>query len=87
MTSRTGAAACGWWAPERAVRSGATIAGIQPLIFTMVLLVLGEITSPSSSTGGLVAVAIGSALVLLISPLAIGAAVLAAKLRTAIVRR
>ena len=61
---------CGWLSPVRAWRWGAVIIGIQPLAVFILFLLIGEITNPSTSTGGLAAVMIFSLFMVPICPLA-----------------
>ena len=61
---------CGWVHPVQAWRWGAVIVGIQPLAVFVLLLLVGEITSPSTSTGGLAAVVIFSIFMVPMCPLA-----------------
>jgi hypothetical protein len=49
------AAFCGHLKPARAWRWGAIIVGIQPVCLLLLLGVMGELTNPTRSTGGMVA--------------------------------
>ena len=72
-----GSAACGYREPVRPWRWGATIVGVQPVC--VFVLLHGELTHPSSSTGGMVAVAIFSVLMALLAPLAMLASYLGSR--------
>ena len=66
-----GAAVCGYVKPERAWRWGSVIIGVQPACVLFIMAVVGELSEPTSSTGGLVAVAIFTVFAMFVSPLPI----------------
>lgn len=77
----SGSGLCGYLHPHNAWRWGAVVIGVQPLVVVAVSYVVGELEHPSSSMGGMVAVAIFSTLALLISPLPILASSLGGAVR------
>jgi len=76
-----GSAACGYLAPDRAWRWGAVVAFIQPVAAFVILRFVPSPADTSSSTGGMVAVAIFTVLAVMASPLAILASHGAARAR------
>ena len=73
--------ACGYRMPERAWRWGAIVVGVQPLVYFLCLLVDGEITSSTRSTGGLVAWFIVSVVMSVLSPAAVLSSHVSARVR------
>jgi hypothetical protein len=80
-----GSAVCGYFAPDRPWRWGATILAAQPPTLFIILLFVGEILKPSSSTGGMVAVFIFATFLLVVSPAAMLASFLGSRVRRGIV--
>ena len=74
-----GSALCGYRSPQRAWRWGAIIVAVQPPCVFLLLAVVGELTKPSSSTGGMVAMGIFTALMAIIGPIAALASQLGAR--------
>ena len=77
-----GSAICGYRSPDRAWRWGAVIVGVQPPCVFVLLLAVGELASPSSSTGGMVAVGVFTAMMAFMCPFAALASQLGARRRT-----
>ena len=76
-----GSVACGFRTPERAWRWGAVIVGVQPPCVFLLLLVVGEITKPTSSLGGIAAVFIFGFFLLFVCPVAMLASYLGGRAR------
>jgi hypothetical protein len=74
-----GSAFCGYRSPDAAWRWGAIIVGVQPPCVYLLLLAVGELAKPSSSMGGMVAVAIFTMFMMFICPLAALASQLGAR--------
>jgi hypothetical protein len=76
-----GSALCGYLRPVRAWRWGAVIVGVQPPCAAVLLLLVGELSKPSSSMGGPVAVLIFAAVMAFVSPIAMLASYLGSRAR------
>jgi hypothetical protein len=64
-------AVCGYRDTRLGWQAGAVIMGIQLACFVVLMLATGELIHPSSSTGGLVGLFIGTTFVALVSPIPI----------------
>jgi hypothetical protein len=64
-------AVCGLLNPHRAWRWGAIVIGVQPVCLFLLAGAVGELRHPTSSTGGMVAVAGFTLVAVLVSPLPI----------------
>jgi len=75
------AGVCGYWEPTLRWRAGAALVAVQPIVAVVLDFVTGEALHPARSTGGLVAVCIGSMLMAFASPLPVVIAHLASRAR------
>lgn len=64
-------AICGFLKPERGWRWGAVVIGIQPVCMYFLMAAVGELSIPTSSTGGKVAVGIFVGMAVFVSPFTI----------------
>ena len=74
-------AVCAYREPKLGWGAGAVVVGVQPPCLLLVVLLSGEASHPSSSTGGLAGVFIASVLMGFVSPLPMLSAGLAARVR------
>ena len=74
-------ALCAYRDPKLGWQAGAAVMAVQGLGLFILLLVTGELFHPSTSTGGMVSLALGALFIALVSPVPILAAAVAALLR------
>lgn len=72
---------CAYREPRTGWRAGAALMGVHLPCFLILMAVTGELARPTSSTGGMVALFIGSVFITLMSPLPMLTAGLAARAR------
>lgn len=72
---------CAYRQPKLGWQAGAMLMAVQWLCFFVLTLVTGELFHPSSSTGGMVGMAIGTVFMVIVSPIPILAGTVASRVR------